>query len=117
MQKNKQKQIKVYAHWSGLSMPAFVGMLHVNPGRSKEIFSFEYSHEWLESGHSYVLDPSLQLFHGQQYAPVSQENFGVFLDSSPDRWGRFLMKRREAQLAREEKRVEHNLMKSDYLIG
>jgi len=52
-----------------------------------------------------------------QYAPKEQENFGIFLDSSPDRWGRFLMNRREAQLAREEGRKEKTLLESDYLLG
>src|SRR5204862_6981450 len=41
----------------------------------------------------------------------------VFLDSSPDRWGRLLMNRREAQLAREEKREQRKLLESDYLLG
>ncbi len=39
------------------------------------------------------------------------------MDSSPDRWGRVLMKRREAILAREEKRTEKTLMESDFLLG
>ncbi len=54
---------------------------------------------------------------GIQYAPHGQENFGLFLDSSPDRWGRFLMNRREAIVAREEKRKERKLLESDYLLG
>ncbi|MBX3709033.1 MAG: type II toxin-antitoxin system HipA family toxin [Gammaproteobacteria bacterium] len=117
MNKNKQRQIEVHAHWKELAEPLLIGILHATPTRGKEIFSFEYSHEWLRCSHSHALDPSLQLFHGQQYAPITQDNFGVFLDSSPDRWGRFLMKRREAQLAREENRVERSLLESDYLLG
>jgi len=42
---------------------------------------------------------------------------GVFLDSSPDRWGRTLMVRREAQRARQEGRAENPLFESDYLLG
>jgi len=61
--------------------------------------------------------PALMLVHGVQYAPQGQDNFGLFLDSSPDRWGRVLMRRCEAQLGREEGRVERKLLESDYLLG
>lgn len=117
MNKPLQRNIEVYAHWVGLLQPTLIGVLHATPSRGKEIFSFEYSKEWLKSPQTHALDPSLQLFQGTHYAPNTQENFGVFLDSSPDRWGRFLMKRREAQLAREEKREERKLFESDYLLG
>jgi serine/threonine-protein kinase HipA len=59
----------------------------------------------------------LQLFSGSQYAKDEKQNFGVFLDSSPDRWGRILMKRREAAMARSEKRTDRTLRESDYLLG
>ncbi len=117
MNKSKKRQIEVHAHWNGLTRPMLVGVLHATPSRGKEIFSFEYNHEWLNSKHTRPLDPSLTLFHGQQYAPTTQDNFSIFLDSSPDRWGRFLMKRREAYLAREEKCEERKLLESDYLLG
>jgi serine/threonine-protein kinase HipA len=112
-----QQRIEVHAHWMGLTEPVLIGILHAVPIRGKEIFSFEYNNKWLEHSQAYPLDPSLQLFQGAQYAPQSQENFGIFLDSSPDRWGRFLMNRREAQLAREECRPAKILLESDYLLG
>ena len=117
MNKSKQRHIKVHAHWAGLAEPTLVGTLNATSVRGREVFSFEYDHAWLKSNCAQALDPALQLFPGHQYAPISQDNFGVFLDSSPDRWGRFLMRRREAQLAREEKRDERNLMELDYLLG
>ena len=94
-----------------------MGTLFATPARGKEIFSFEYDPDWLSGPHAQSLDPSLSLFERPQYAPASQDNFGVFLDSCPDRWGRVLMRRREAQLAREEKRTERKLLESDYLLG
>ncbi len=112
-----QQHIEVHAHWIGLSQPTLVGVLHATPSRGKEMFSFEYNHEWLKHNQAHALDPSLQLFQGPQYAPQGQENFGIFLDSSPDRWGRFLMNRREAQLARFDGRKEKKLLESDYLLG
>lgn len=112
-----QRQIEVHAHWVGLSLPVLMGVLHVAPSRGKEIFSFVYDHGWLEKQQSNALDPALMLVPGVQYAPQGQANFGLFLDSSPDRWGRVLMRRREAQLARDEGRVERKLSESDYLLG
>ena len=41
----------------------------------------------------------------------------MFSDSCPDRWGRLLMKRREAIKARNEKRKPKTLLESDYLLG
>jgi serine/threonine-protein kinase HipA len=114
---NKQRQIQVYAHWAGLSEPYLMGILYATQARGNEIFAFEYDAAWLDSFDAQSLDPSLQLFHGHQYAPDRQDNFGIFLDSSPDRWGRFLMNRREAQLARDEDREEQKLLEADYLLG
>lgn len=94
-----------------------MGQFHATPSRGKEIFSFEYDQAWLDSGQAQRLDPSLQLVRGPQYASAGQESFGVFLDSSPDRWGRVLMQRREAQLARESKRPARTLLELDYLLG
>jgi serine/threonine-protein kinase HipA len=117
MRKNEQRRIEVCAHWAGLAEPVLMGALYATPARGKEIFSFEYDPGWLKGGHARILDPHLSLFKGQQYAPDTRDNFGVFLDSSPDRWGRVLMKRREAQEAREQKRSPRTLHESDYLLG
>lgn len=117
MNKNKQLQIEVHADWADLSQPTLMGTLSAVSSRGKEIFSFTYSDTWLLNSQAHALDPSLQLFSGPQYAPQGQENFGLFLDSSPDRWGRFLMDRREALLAREQERKERLLLESDYLLG
>lgn len=115
--KANQRQIEVYAHWQGLPEPSPMGVLYSTSTRGKEIFSFEYNEEWLNSKQAHTIDPALQLFPGQQYLPTGQENFGIFLDSSPDRWGRVLMQRREAQTARDESRHEQRLLESDYLLG
>lgn len=111
------KKIYVYADWVGLSDPALMGILRAEQARGNEIFSFEYEKEWLKSLGSLVLDPDLSLYSGPQYLPDNKQNFGLFLDSSPDRWGRVLMRRREALMARIEQRTERNLMASDYLLG
>lgn len=114
--KNK-REIIVYADWETLDKPGIMGYLTVTIVRGKEIFSFEYNHEWLISGNSFLLDPDLELYSGSQYAREEKSNFGLFLDSSPDRWGRVLMKRREAVMARIEQRPEKRLQESDFLLG
>ncbi len=115
--RNNLRKIYVYAHWEGLSEPVLMGELRAELVRGKEIFSFSYYDEWLKTNSSQNLDPQLFLSSGAQYATDEKTNFGVFLDSSPDRWGRMLMKRREAALARSENRPENTLRESDYLLG
>ena len=113
-----RKNILVYADWKGIKEPpALLGILHSDIVRGKEIFSFEYSEEWLKSKFAQVIDPDLELFTGPHYLDNTKNNFGIFLDSSPDRWGRDLMNRREAIIARNEKRQARTLMESDYLLG
>jgi len=112
-----KKRILVYAHWQDIKDPALMGTLTAVTGKSKESFSFEYNEVWLKSGFSQMIDPDLQMYSGAYYPRDDKENFGVFLDSCPDRWGRVLMQRREAALARIEKRPVEKLLESDFLLG
>jgi serine/threonine-protein kinase HipA len=107
----------VYAGWLDLEQPTFMGTLHAAQVRGKEVFSFEYADAWLQSGNVQNLDPDLQFYSGPQYLREGKSNFGIFLDSSPDRWGRVLMDRREALLARKEERQARTLFETDYLLG
>jgi serine/threonine-protein kinase HipA len=117
MSTSAQRVIQVWADWALLGGPTFIGTLFATPSRGQEIFSFEYDPAWLAGPHAQSLDPALGLFGGPQYAPDDRDNFGLFLDSCPDRWGRVLMRRREAQLARAGGREERTLLESDYLLG
>ncbi|CAN5813925.1 hypothetical protein BH11MYX2_BH11MYX2_41120 [soil metagenome] len=114
---SERQTVEVCADWETLGGPTCVGFLHAVPTRGTEVFSFEYADAWLSAGHALELDPRLQHVRGPQYAEVSGETFGVFADSAPDRWGRVLMQRREAQLAREQRRSERRLSELDYLLG
>jgi serine/threonine-protein kinase HipA len=114
---NNSREILVYADWDGLITPQLIGKLFSTYSRGKEIFSFEYDKLWLQSSSVQEIDPDLGLYSGIQYLRDEKSNFGVFLDSSPDRWGRILMDRRESILSRVENRQYRNLNESDYLLG
>ena len=111
------RTIEVYADWLGLGSVAHLGTLSVQAPRGKEVFSFEYDAAWLRRDDNRTLDPDLRFYKGPQYAGVGKPNFGLFLDSSPDRWGRVLMRRREAIMARKEGRTLRRLGEAEYLLG
>ncbi len=108
--------IYVYAHWLGMKEPGLIGILSAHSGKGKKAFSFEYDKQWITTQERILLDPDLDWFSGPQY-PNKKENFGMFLDSMPDSWGRTLMQRREAQKAKEEGRSSRKLYELDYLLG
>lgn len=107
--------IYVYAHWKGMPEPNRIGVLSAQQAKGKKAFSFEYEKDWLQTEKKFLLDPDIQLYDGPQY-PNQKENFGIFLDSMPDTWGRTLMKRREAQRARELKEKPKTLYDIDFLL-
>lgn len=111
------KKIYVYAHWEAMSEAELMGVLSVSESRGKEIFSFEYDSAWLESQFGFLMDPDLQFYSGPQYVRGQKPNFGIFTDSAPDRWGRMLIKRREAHEAQLNQRAEKRLSESDFLLG
>jgi serine/threonine-protein kinase HipA len=113
-----RRAIEVWADWRGLGGPRQVGVLHATPSRGRELFAFEYQADWLAAPAALALDPQLRLFAGPQFATDDRRpNFGVFLDSSPDRWGRTLIRRREERAARKAGRKARPLLESDYLLG
>ena len=111
------KDIYVYMDWQESDAPIQIGVLHSEVLRGKEVFSFENNTDWLTYKQFRALDPDLAQFSGKQYLPADKSNFGMFLDSSPDRWGRMLMRRREAINARLENRPSRTLTEADYLLG
>jgi serine/threonine-protein kinase HipA len=112
-----EKTVFVYENWRG-EKPSLIGRLYISFVGGRENLSFEYTDEWLNSFESaYSLDPDLSLYRGRQYAPLDKHMFGLFADSCPDRWGRLLMKRKEAIDARKEDRKPRRLTESDFLLG
>ncbi|MDZ4787037.1 MAG: hypothetical protein SGJ02_13270 [bacterium] len=118
MKKKNVTTIWVYADWEPMQGVQLMGLLTAQLLRGKEILSFEYDESWLNSTHPILfLDPNLGLYKGKKFLPDGKSNFGVFLDSTPDCWGKLLMRRREALEAKLENREENNLFESDYLLG
>jgi serine/threonine-protein kinase HipA len=114
---SKNTTIYAYADWQGLAGTILIGTLTADLLKGREVFAFAYADGWLNSSNPQSLDPDLQLYSGRQYVRDDKPNFGLFLDSSPDRWGRVLMKRREAIIARQEERKPVTLLESDYLLN
>lgn len=108
--------IYVYADWIGLNQAKCIGVLSAEQAKGRKAFSFKYDNEWIKSKNPFILDPDISWNTGPQY-PNNKENFGVFLDSMPDRWGKTLMQRREVQTAREENRTVKTLYDIDFLLG
>lgn len=93
--------------------PIKVGYLKHDRGNVR----FHYDDTWLSHPHRFDIDPDLSLDKAAFHPNPAQGNFGVFLDSSPDRWGQTLMKRRESMEAKDEGRQARTLYAWDYLIG
>lgn len=115
-----ERMISVYADWTESEPARPLGTLRVRPGRTGELFDFSFADEIIGDATllSAKLDPDLQLFRGSQFPRAGRSIFGMFKDSSPDRWGETLIRRR---FEREKRagRVQTNarLGASDYLLG
>lgn len=98
---------------SDLGPACLVGTLAHDRGQIR----FHYDRHWLNDPRAFALDPDLSLDEHPFFPKPELGNFGAFLDSSPDRWGQTLMRRREALLAKDEGRTPRTLYAWDFLIG
>lgn len=78
---------------------------------------FAYDTAWIRNPQAFALDPDLSLGDGTYFPNAEAGNFRIFDDSSPDRWGQILMKRREALAAKDERRRPRTLYAWDFLLG
>jgi serine/threonine-protein kinase HipA len=91
-----------------------IGVLSHDRGQVR----FKYLHKWLaQEKFAFSIDPQLSLDEGSFFPIQKSDNFGIFLDSSPDRWGQTLMRRREALQAKDESRKSRTLYAWDFLLG
>ncbi len=103
--------------WVWLDDPVFGPLQHIGTlsKGDRGSISFEYESAWRQLANAFPLDPELDMHPGEFYPRDS--NFGVFMDSCPDRWGQILMKRREAIKAKEEDRKPRTLGAWEFLLG
>lgn len=103
--------------WVWLDDPAFGPLRQIGTLSRGDRGSVRFSYEpdWLKLAHAFPLDPELDLAAGDFFP--GDANFGVFMDSCPDRWGQILMKRREAVAAKDAGRTPKTLGPWDFLLG
>jgi len=112
--------IEVYRDWSAGETPKHLGTVGVRPGRTGEIFDFTFDDDTLTDKilTQQILDPDLGVFAGPQFPKDGRTIFGVFKDSSPDRWGEMLIRRRFDRDKRAGRVASSaRLGQSDYLLG
>lgn len=96
-----------------LASPCLVGSL----GHDRGQIRFHYNRDWLHHPSAFALDPDLSMDEAPFFPKPELGNFGIFLDSSPYRWGQTLMKRREVLLAKDEQRNVRRLYGWDFFMG
>ena len=112
MAKSRREQV-----WVWLDDPAYGSLQQIGTLSRGDRGSIRFSYEagWLDHAHAFPLDPELDLTAGEFFPGDS--NFGVFMDSCPDRWGQVLMKRRETFVAKEDGRAPRTLGPWEFLLG
>lgn len=106
-------KLEVWLDADIVEQPVQVGVLAHDRGHVR----FNYDEAWLLHPQRFNIDPDLSLDGAMFHPNPELGNFGIFLDSSPDRWGQMLMKRREALEASDDRRSPRILYAWDYLIG
>ncbi len=96
--------------------PALVGRLWWRTRKGRESASFEYDPGWLGHPERFALEPALGLTPGPFHTVPGRSLFGAIGDSTPDRWGRLLMRRVERRRARREGRAPRTLSEADILL-
>lgn len=112
--------IEVYRDWSPGERPERLGVLRVRPGRASEVADFTFDESALSDPTlaKATLDPDLGTFAGVQFPRTGRTLFGVFEDSSPDRWGETLICRRFNREKRSGRKApDARLGAADYLLG
>lgn len=112
MRVQRNRELEVWLDCD-LGPACLVGTLAHDRGQIR----FHYHPDWLKDARAFSLDPDLSLDEHPFFPKPALGNFGIFLDSSPDRWGQTLMKRREALQAKDERRTPRTLYAWDFLLG
>jgi serine/threonine-protein kinase HipA len=93
-----------------------IGTLRQVGRRANTPVMFAYDRNWVQDPAFFLIDPAHQP-HGGDQLPPDGGMAGIFTDTSPDRWGRMLLERREADQAVAEGRRSRVLGEWDFLLG
>jgi serine/threonine-protein kinase HipA len=110
-----EQPIEVDVQIAGEDVPA--GRLWTHRHGRSESSTFGYLEDYLRRADAYALDPSLPLETGQQQTTIGHALFGAMSDCAPDGWGRRLVRRADAQRAREAGTGQRALTEVDFLLG
>ena len=86
-----------------------IGILAFEKVRQAEMYSFEYSEEWLKDPKSFSIDRELPLVEGRMFAQNSV--FKCFTDAIPDRWGKYIIRLK----LRQQGSFKGNVSELDYI--
>ena len=100
--------IKVIAGW-WLPEEKEIGILAFEKVRQAEMYSFEYSDDWLKDPKSFSIDRELPLVEGRMFAQNSV--FKCFTDAIPDRWGKYIIRLK----LRQQGSFKGNVSELDYI--
>jgi serine/threonine-protein kinase HipA len=93
-----------------------IGSLRQVGRRPNAPVSFAYDQDWVQDPAFFLIDPSHQPYGGDQIPPDGGLA-GIFTDTSPDRWGRMLLERREAEQAAAAGRRPRALGEWEFLLS
>jgi serine/threonine-protein kinase HipA len=97
-------ELEVWLDDASLGVATLVGHLHRNTSKTGDTLRFDYAQAWIENScevTAFALDHELSLVSGAHYASTGADQLsGIFLDCSPDRWGKMLMERRRLRARR-----------------
>ena len=110
-----EQPVEVDVQIGGRDVPA--GRLWTHRHGRSESATFSYLDDYLQRPDSYDLDPGLPLQAGQHQTAVGQPLFGAMSDCAPDGWGWRLVRRAEAQRARDAGTQQRGVAEVDFLLG
>ena len=109
---------KVYIYFNDYNQDKLLGYLYIDNIKGSEIYSFEYAESAIINKLTNIIqDDEIQPILGRQFKSNSKEIYGFLKDCCPDRWGRNLIRRNEAIIAKLENRKPRQLLESDYLLN
>lgn len=99
--------VKVIAGWWPEEYE--IGTISYEKVRQTEMYSFEYSNDWLKDPKSFSIDKELPLVEGRLFAKNSV--FKCLTDAMPDRWGRYVTRLK----MRQQGNFKGNVSELDYI--